>query len=133
MGTKRNIKALKRLRAVFEKVPPHRVHMREVIGQAECGTVGCLLGWGTRDRQLRKMGLVMDAHEDPFFTLRTARKVLGLGPKTAERLFAFNGGPEFDRALRADPHAISKGQVLEQLDRVIAGRPIKPYVVAKAS
>jgi hypothetical protein len=125
--TKRNLKALRRLRAVFRKVPADRVHMRTIEENTSCGTACCLLGWGMRDAKLRRMGL----ERDMWITSDSAAKFFGIGERTAAHLFAFFNGwfsPEVTR-LTLDPHAITKAAVLRQLDRVIAGKPIKPYKV----
>jgi hypothetical protein len=127
MGTKRNIKALKRLRAVFRKVPAHQVHMKAIFHHASCGTVGCLWGHGRRDPVLRAMpGFTYDFSE--------VHEFLGLTERQCEELFLSSWiRPSVLDALLADPHAISKAQVMDRLDSAIAGKPIKPYVVAKAS
>lgn len=121
---KRNIKALKRLRAVFAKVPAHKVHMGVAMEEAVCGTVGCLWGWGRIDPELREMGAPYPFREGAVF--------LGLDWPSAKRLFAIGGGDRAFLAFERNPHAVSKAQVLASLDDAIAGRPIKPYVIKSA-
>lgn len=133
---KRNLKALKRLREVFADAPAERVHMREVTYVAACGTAHCLLGWAGTDLELRKSGLLPTFNRTncDYNTraLAAARKVFGLDKLTADHLFAFGMTGEMNDVLRENPHAISKRRVMAQLDRVIAGKPIKPYVVKSA-
>lgn len=135
---KPNLKALRRLRAVFAKVPADRVHMRTLTDKAPCGTVHCLLGWGTTDPQLQAQGLVLIPNN--FFrgaisyqrTLTNAAAVLGLSLKTAQSLFAYDMSDAAMCMLERDEHAVKKTQVLRQLDRVIGGKPIRPYRVKSA-
>lgn len=120
MAVKRNLKALRRWKTVFAKVPADQVHMGEVFGHRACGTVGCLWGWGANDSVLQKMGIPGIDEGAEFF---------GIPNATFEALILNTRTPEQGFALSRNPHAISKKQVLDNLDRVIAGKPIKPYVV----
>lgn len=120
--TKRNLRALKRLRAKFAKVPDEKVHMaRYWTSCAPCGTAGCLLGWA-RQFELRGDKIIAKALKQiPAF---------GLTGLMADRLFAidvmhFAGFSE-------NPHAVTKAQVLHALDRLIAGKSIKSYPVKPA-
>lgn len=124
---KRNFKALRRLRTVFAKVPPHQVHMASILDHESCGTVGCLWGWGREDAVLQKMmGYKMGFSEGTEF--------LGLTYEEGNALFLTSEVPtEVWDALNRNPHAITKAQVLRSLDRIIAGKPIKPYTVRAAT
>lgn len=115
MAVKRNLKALKKLREIFATVPPHSVHMAVVMERTHCGSAGCLLGWSLA---------YQDNH--PWFK-RAMDKDCGLSNEDARRLFAID--VMSDPILVANPHAISKRQVLSRLDAAISGKPILPYVV----
>lgn len=115
MAVKRNLKALEKLREIFVRVPEHRVHMGVVMERTHCGSAGCLLGWSRA--YAKKHRWFEEARANDF----------GLANATARKLFAIDVMSE--PALRENPHLITKAQVLRQLDRVIAGKPIKPYVV----
>lgn len=118
---KRNIKALKRLRAVFAKVPPALVNMDTMLGiPTMCGTAGCLLYWANQDEACRALvGVKGCMMADP--------KVWGLGERTFSNLFAFR-----DIGDRTDRSRITKAKVMDSLNRVIEGKPIKPYVIKSA-
>jgi len=121
---KRNVKALRRLRAVFAKVPAHKVHMRVINGHSKCGTVHCLLGWAYTDAKLVSLGLDWGSHD----IMKNAARTFGLRLDEAKRIF-LNDPARFGSVLITDPHAIDKAQVMDRLDDAIAGKRIKPYVV----
>lgn len=130
MAVKRNLKALRRLREIFVPVPDDRVHMAVIADNVGCGTVHCLLGWGIEDDELRSAGL-----RAAFFGsdgVSGAADFFGIDNADAEALFAWNPPPKLSRALRRNPHAITKAAVLRKLDRVITGKPVSHYVVKGA-
>lgn len=106
---KRNIKALKRLRAIFAKVPPRKIDMSEV---SPLNGRGCLLYHGRNDKTLTRL-----RHDHGF------EFGWGLTYLERSRLFAFAG------SVKGDPSKVTKTQALASLDAAIAGKPIKPYVV----
>lgn len=121
MAVKRNLKALRRLRGVLRYVPADNLHMQVVEEATDCGTACCLFGWGRQDRQLIGMGMPKYLHE--------ARDFFGLTRSEHDALFFDNHSMGMIAVFDENPHAITKAQVLHSLDRVIAGKPIKPYVV----
>lgn len=127
---KRNVKALRRLRSVFRAAPAELVHMRDYTESAPCGTARCLIGWGWTDQKLIEMGLPNIPQGGRAFYSRRLAKFFGISVNVARHLFAFYLGRSSEQVLENNPHAITKAQVLRQLDRVIAGKPIRPYRVS---
>lgn len=121
MAVKRNLKALRRLREVFKKVPADNVHMHVIEEETKCGTAHCLFGWGRQDEKLRAMGMSVWLHEaGPFF---------GLTYQEHNALFFDDHPLSMLKVFKHNPHTITKRQVMSRLDAAIAGKPIKPYVV----
>ena len=113
---------LQRLRELIEKVPDDLLHMNTVGEVARCGTAYCLAGWMAFDPWFRantEMGAIaLDKDGIPVdrpYALDTAGRVLGLDEDDATALMACSA------SVSIDPHDIPKLEVLENIDRLIAG------------
>jgi hypothetical protein len=111
-----NTQALQRLRGVAENAPDDLLHMRLYREKAACGTAYCLLGWASLDPWFNERGLVSADRDDRFWlALECIRPILDISPDDCDNLFATEILDD------TGPHAISKQEVLDNIDRVIAG------------
>jgi hypothetical protein len=135
----RDLIALKHLRRVVENAPEELFHMRSIVEQAECGTARCALGWCLVDpwfQQNTRLGEVAtwdqayaplppDAEAQSYapavVRAKFAGDIFGISPNQAGTLFAF------EIRSGADPHPISREQVIKNIDRLIKGRPAVAY------
>jgi hypothetical protein len=123
----RNIEALRELRRVAEAAPDDLFHMHVVSEKAPCGTAHCLMGWAMIDPYFRALPNFPRREGDWFLRMvPKAAKALGLNSEEAHLLFASG------LAIGSDPHDIGKGEVLWNLDQLIAGKPPLPYRNARA-
>lgn len=142
---KRDIDNLLRLREVIAEVPDDRLHMRILVEDSECGTAFCAAGWaaidpvlGPRIRQELHVQLrgwlpedepaapltESDLHSEGFVCIQLAlTSVLGLSAVDSDRLFA-SGIFRY-----ADRHAVTKAEVLWNIDRLIMGKHARRYSV----
>ena len=123
----RNIEALKQLRRVAEEAPDDLLHMRAVVEVAECGTARCLLGWAIVDPWFREHSPLkeVDANYEwkgfPGGSVSDMRWFLNISARDARYLFADGIDPS------SDPHGITKKEVLDNIDRLIAGEDAERY------
>lgn len=125
-----NITALKQLKRVIENTPDDLLHMAAWGGDAACGTVRCAAGWAAVDPWFVKRGLHLrhgsnaPVFEDnwPDESLKTFFK---LTYAQTEHLFAIH----HPRGLPG--HSVSARQVLNQIDRILDGKPTRHYRVNK--
>lgn len=120
--------ALKQLLRVAKAAPAHLLHMRAFTETADCGTAFCLAGWASIDPWFRKNTKINDLlpanNEFPqFFVVDRERlaEIFDITGKQAEDLFAL------DIVTSAEPHAISKAEVVRQVKALIDGEDIRPY------
>jgi len=130
-------KLLTQLRRVAEAAPEERLHMRAYCEDAECGTAYCLAGWARIDEwfikhtsithifSLDTEGFVRAAYDTydqsgvpPIVRLG---EMFDIGTDAAHDLF---GGQLLKDS---DPHAVTKAEVLAQIDRLLAGQDTEPY------
>ena len=123
-------KAITRLREVIKAVDEDRLHMTTWSEKAECGTAYCAAGWARLDPQLQQTttinqifaisadGLVYSTCNDPF---RALAEAFDISKTDSENLF----GGELHWDL--PPHCVSKREVLDNIDRILAGIPTEPY------
>jgi hypothetical protein len=122
----RNIEALRELRRVAEAAPEDLLHMHVITEKAPCGTAHCLMGWAMIDPYFCALPNFPRREGDWDSMVLKAAKALGLNSKEAHLLFASG------LARGSDPHDIGKGEVLWNLDQLIAGKPPLPYRNARA-
>lgn len=124
-----NIEALQQLRRVVQDAPDDLLHMRAVVEEAACGTARCALGWCIVDPWFQKNTAIND-----IYPIDYSRPGLVLDPGTqalfdiscqdANNLFGGNLGRSIDE------HAVSKEEVLWNIDELLAGRHALPYAAA---
>jgi hypothetical protein len=126
-----NITALKQLRRVVENAPDDLLHMRKFRESSSCGTARCAAAWATIDPWFIERGLTSGTAGFPSYKGSSASeatsalmKFFRLTREQAQDLFALTIS-----CYSVDPHAISKRQVLTQIDRLLRGEPTKPYRV----
>lgn len=120
---------LKRLRTIIEAAPQHLLHMNTIKEDAGCGTAYCALGWAAMDKGFRRAGLVIRKNGDWYrhqydvhiTSGEPIHDFFGITEEEANNLFAL-GAMAYD-----DPHRIKKRSVLSRIDRLLAGKPIRPY------
>jgi hypothetical protein len=121
----RNIEALKELRRVAIAAPEDLLHMAVVTEKAPCGTAHCLMGWAMVDPYFRGLDGFPKGGRDWFTSMvPRAAKALGLEEIEAHCLFATS---PHHLTFSLNPHAISKAEVLWNLDELIAGRDAGAY------
>ena len=126
-----HITALRELKRVIENVPEDLLHMRWWQSRAECGTVRCAGGWAAVDPWFNKRGLTANDSGAPRFRGEICdgalRPFFRLTVKATRDLFALY----HPHPIALEGHAVSKRQVLNQIDRILAGQPTKPYRIYK--
>lgn len=138
-----NIERLQQALRLLDEIPDDRFHMRAVTEDCECGTAHCLAGWMAVDSWFRQNTNVneiipADWHRPswPHIGRNASQLVsdavydlsqmLGIDERSGSRLFA-------DGLNRAyGPHAVSKSEVRENLERLIRGEPAKAYAVIRS-
>lgn len=130
--TQLNHEALRQLRRVVEAAPEEQFHMRACVEQTTCDTARCAFGWCIIDPWFRENTRVGDIPIDfdnwsfdfdlgimtnaVFF-----EQIFGLTDKQSNILFARSAS----RCLY--PHAITRKEVLANIDRLLNGEAPKPY------
>jgi hypothetical protein len=126
-----NVERLKQLRRVLIEVPEDRLHMTYWSHRAECGTAHCLGGWAAVDPWFQQNtpihevfavfpnGTVAPASE--YGTFGQLAELFDLGEEQANKLFGSN------LSIADDPHCVGKNEVLDNIDRLIAGEDAEPY------
>jgi len=112
------------LRRIAVSIPDGLLNMAVVEQAAECGTARCLAGWAT---------------VDPWFVAQGITRVLRVGRQGRYidwyELSAFFALAEYDTKTLfgaylpryMDPHAVSKAEVIANVDRAISGVVTVPY------
>jgi hypothetical protein len=126
----RNIEALRELRRVAEAAPEDLLHMHVITEKAPCGTAHCLMGWAMIDPYFCALPNFPRREGDWDSMVLKAAKALGLEEIEAHCLFATS--PRF-LTFSLHPHAISKAEVLWNLDELIAGRDACAYEATQYS
>ncbi len=126
-----NIEVLKQLRRVAEEAPEDRLHMTSFVDpRASCGTARCLLGWAIVDPWFQKNTRINDFmpadYDMPGMALNTnkrklLREIFDIDGYDQSALFAFNA------TMTADPHAVTKAEILGNIDALIAGGRARRY------
>lgn len=121
---------LRQLRRVIEAADPDRLHMRAWSEKAPCGTAYCAAGWAAIDPWFqantsigeifvpKPSGHLGVRADDPF---RPLANLFDLTPNDSTNLFG--GGVYYD----CDPHAVTKDEVIANIDRLLAGEHAKTY------
>lgn len=121
------------LRRVILAAPDHLLHMRWVESQAPCGTAFCAFGWALQDPWFQantQLKEYRSGHEYmrciPFTTdgdyLDPIHTLFSISEDSCDNLFALNGEwwGEF-------PHAVTKAEVLWNIDQLLLGHEALPY------
>ncbi len=125
-----NAERLKQLRRVCKAIKPEGLDMRFF----SCGTTHCLYGWAYLDSWFRantnivdmldRKGEVVDhnvcGNMNGF--LSRAAAIFDITPTDAQYLFGIGLSPA-----SVGKEAISKSEVLENIDRLIRGESAEPY------
>lgn len=124
-----NIERLQQLRRVVEAAPDDRLHMRAWSERAECGTAYCAAGWAALDPWFQENTPILGV-----FEITETKMVESLGNSSIDLADLFGITSRDASALFATyslcgigPHAISKAEVLANIDRLIAGDSAKRY------
>jgi hypothetical protein len=113
---------LRQLRRVVEAVPDHLLHMRRFTEESPCGTAHCALGWAVVDPWFRSQGITSEVHLDGAYPFAEAARFFDLTELDTTNLF----GGTLDLH-EVDPHAVTKAEVLWNIDRLLACLPTRPY------
>lgn len=118
-----NIEALQQLRRVVENAPEDLLHMRRVVDPSPCGTARCALGWCLVDPWFQKNTELRNyaAWADDTFPPANLEAIFGAEPEEIDHVFAGSINTY------ADGHAVSKAEVLWNIDRLMAGEETRPY------
>jgi hypothetical protein len=130
-----NIKRLVQLRRVVEAAPEDRLHMRTWCESAACGTAYCAAGWAAIDPWFREhteietIFNVWDSEDGEVMVHAVADRnvchdlahFFGIDEDDANNLFAAFA----HRGM--DPHAISRAEVLGNIDALLEGGVTEPY------
>jgi hypothetical protein len=130
-----NIPRLQQLRRVVEQAPDDRFHMRTVVETADCGTARCAFGWALVDPQFQAdlefchavfadwptafpttPAQPTSLQEVEYFPGNQVAKYFGLTDRQMTVLF---GG---DLSPSCPEHAVTKAEVIWNIDELIAGR-----------
>lgn len=114
---------LAQLRRVVEAAPEDRLHMRRYAEEAECGTALCAAGFCLIDPWFRARTLILGYFDDA--SELELHDLFQIDEEDARNLFGF----ALYRGV--DPHAVTKAEVLWNVDELLAGRPARPYAAAK--
>lgn len=117
-----NVEALTQLRRVISDAPDELLHMRAIVKEAKCGTARCAIGW---------------CFVDPWFIENTSlpafekdildgdwdylEELFSIAPASTTNLFGGALSPW------GDEHAVSKGEVLANIDALLAGEDAVEY------
>lgn len=123
-----NIEALTQLRRVVEAAPEELFHMRSVVEKSSCGTARCAFGWALIDpwfAQNTNIAKCVEPHShymNSFYIISyAAAELFDILQINVDRLLAINA----DNTM--DPHAISCQEVIDNIDRLLAGHPAESY------
>jgi hypothetical protein len=128
-----NIERLKQLRRVIEEAPEDRLHMRRWCEKAKCGTAYCAAGWAAVDPWFAENTAIRKIfHVEPDgFVEPLACEVMGdlaklFGITNRDARYLFGGALESG----AGPHSVTKKEVLDNIDRLLAGDSAERYAAA---
>jgi hypothetical protein len=127
-----NIERLTQLRRVIEEAPEDRLHMRAYSERARCGTAYCAAGWAAIDPWFQKNTEINETlkvtPEGRIFIADGVwnefddfADIFGIDPDDSQALFGA------DPSKNLGPHAVSKAQVLDNIDRLLRGEPATVY------
>ena len=125
-----NIEALQQLRRVVDEAPEELLHMRSVVETASCGTARCAIGWCIvdpwfqRNTKILKIfsPLATDITRFPNGLDKALTEMFDISVEDMENLFAGDLSCYYDSA-----HAVSKDEVLWNIDELLCGRHALPY------
>lgn len=135
----RNFEALRQLRRVVEAAPDDLLHMRAIVELAKCGTARCALGWAIIDPWFQQNTAINELipanfrgqaisdlpdHQGGHNTWKSLSGIFGIGLDNTDNLFA---GDIFQDT---NEHAVSKAEVLWNIDELLAERDALPYRAA---
>jgi hypothetical protein len=124
-----NVEALQQLRRVMEAAPDDRIHMNSFSERAACGTAYCAAGWAAVDpwfQQNTAIPEIFAVNEDGTLSQRIGdafgalANVFDIYNDEADILFAAESGD-------IDDHAITKAEVINNIDALIAGGEPEVY------
>jgi hypothetical protein len=132
-----NIERLTQLRRVIEEAPEDRLHMRAWSEKAPCGTAHCAAGWAALDPWFQVNTEILkhffvgasgrvhprEYSSDAFGGLA---QIFAISGQDARALFG--GGLHDDDS---EPHAVTKGEVLKNIDALLMGKRAEFYEAAK--
>jgi hypothetical protein len=130
-----NTEALQQLRRVVQDAPDDLFHMRALVEESACGTARCAIGWAAVDpwfqANTRLPGWIPSSYAGAIFP--TGRvwdaldAIFGISCSDTSNLFAG------DLPMSAGKHAVSKTEVLWNIDELLAGRNALPYMATGAN
>lgn len=129
-----NVERLLQLRRVVEAAPDDRFHMRAFYEEASCGTAYCAAGWAAVDpwfQEHTEIGSIFRVGRDGLLEIlsgtpfRRLSHIFEIGANNSWKLFGWGV------ARNPDPHAVSKAEVIENIDRLLAGKSAELYKAAK--
>lgn len=138
-----NIENLQQLRRVVNDAPDELLHMRAVVEKAGCGTARCAIGWAIIDPWFQANTKINDILPANWSSTSLCAKpsefhagvnltrvdqlaeLFGISKESVNNLFAL------DLCQYEDPHAVSKAEVLDNIDLLIAGFHAVEYAAAR--
>lgn len=133
-ATGRNIEALRQLRRVIEAAPEDRLHMRAWSENAECGTAYCAAGWAAIDPWFQQHTSILETFRvSPHSIVYTDYAVTAFSRlDEIFRIGIWNSEALFGKGINSSlgPHSVTKAEVLQRIDALIAGGDIEPYAAA---
>jgi hypothetical protein len=130
---------LRQLRRVIDSAPEERFVMRTWSERSGCQTTFCAAGWCAVDswfRENTKIGTIFAVAGDSegqvtvypinyvFNVFRDLANLFSISIDDAEALFGVG-------IRSVDPHAVSRAEVLANIDRLLAGKPAEVYAAAR--
>jgi hypothetical protein len=124
-----NTEALQQLRRVVESAPDDLFHMRAVVERTSCGTARCAIGWAAVDpwfqENTRLPELIPPSYDRKGLpSLYALNELFDISSIDANNLFAGS------ISRYVNEHAVSKEEVLWNIDELLAGRETLPYCAA---
>jgi hypothetical protein len=124
-----NIEALQQLRRVVENAPNELFHMRTLVEQAPCGTARCAFGWCLIDpwflENTEIETTVTTISNRILMDFYKAAEIFDISDDDAHKLFG--AGISY----RYGPHSVSKEEVLNNIDNLLAGHSALPYTASQ--
>jgi hypothetical protein len=122
---------LEQLRRVVLAAPADRFHMRTWCEKSPCGTAYCAAGWAAIDPWFQdntEIGEVLDVNYDGmifthcFNVTYKLSRIFDISSDDSDRLFGAWLSPDY-----SDPHGVTREDVVENIDRILAGKPAISY------